>query len=78
MKRKSTPKFKAEPLDLIALADDLGRMNSYYECTYLAVSDVCPRETVNAIQSVMLVAQEKLEMVIARVERELARQRLID
>ena len=78
MKRKSKSKLSAEPLNLVELIDDLGRVNSYYECTFLAVTDVSPRETVNAIQSVMLVAQEKLEMIMSRVEAELDRQRRME
>jgi hypothetical protein len=68
-----------EPIDLLDLCDELGRISSYFECAFLAVPEGCTDiESTNAIQSVMLLAQDRLEAVKSRVDCERRRQWLVE
>ena len=65
-----------KPLNLITVADELGRVKAYYECAFMAVSDACSElSDVNAIQAVMAGAHDRLNKVIDSLTDELARQR---
>ena len=68
-----------KPLNLITVADELGRVKAYYECAFLAVADACDElSDVNAIQSVMAGARRRLNKVIDSLTDELARQRRLE
>ena len=77
--KKQSASPVAPPLDLLDLTDEIGRIDSLFECAFLAVGGVsADRSAVSAIQSVMLVAQDKLAAVLAQVETERERQRSIE
>lgn len=68
-----------KPLNLITVADELGRVKAYYECAFLAVADACDElSDVNAIQTVMADGRRKLNKVIDCLTDELARQRRLE
>jgi hypothetical protein len=57
------------PLNFVELIDELGRIDSMFECAFMAVGGAAmDRKEVNAVQSVMLVAQDRLHEVMAKVE----------
>ena len=67
------------PLDMVDLMDEIGMIDSLFECAFLAVGQgCCDRTATSAIQSVMLVAQDRLAAVLAQVETERERQRLLE
>lgn len=64
-----TRKVEVETVDLINISDELSRARAYLECVYLASEGIAADETANAIQSVMIVAQDKLKEVSASIDK---------
>ena len=67
-----------EPIDLIELSDELGRINSFMECAFLAAPEACADiHHASAIQCVLMKAQDMLEAVVSKVDAEGERQGLV-
>jgi hypothetical protein len=78
-KLKPTASIDDEPINLLDLSNELDRVASYYECAFHAVSEACvDMESINAIQSVMLMAEEKLNDIKIRINCEYERRRLVE
>lgn len=67
MKTNTTDTVEVATSALIGLSDEVSRARAYLECVYLACEGISDGPTTNAIQSVMVVAQDKLDEVVARI-----------
>jgi hypothetical protein len=68
-----------EPIDLLEVSDELGRIYSFMECASLALPEACADiKIAGAIQSVLMKAQDMLETVLNQFENERERQGLVE
>jgi hypothetical protein len=76
---ENKPTLESLPIDLLDFMDDLDRFGHYLECMLLAIPEACnDKSATNALQSVLLLIQEKFEDIKERVEYERQRQMLFE
>ena len=68
-----------EPINLLEVSDELGRINSFMECASLALPEACAEiKIAGAVQSVLMKAQDMLEAVVSQVDDERERVALVE